>query len=603
MHWGRGMSFFFWLGRARRLLPAVFPRRRRPLRRGGQWVEPLEDRTLLSVQMIFDYTYDVTGFFDPAGRRDVLEAAGDEVGHRLYDNLLDITQSGSNTWTAQFFNPSNGVQVDIPGLVVAEDELTIYVGARDLGIDEVGNGGYGGFEAGGDQAWLERVKARGQDGALLATPTDFGPWGGSIAFDDDTDWHFGLDLVGLDSGEVDFYSVAVHELGHVLGINPLNGSWNRHVVEGQFEGPAAMAEFDGVDAVPLDGDNGHWADGVTDGGQEAAMDPSLDNGTRKLFTDLDRAGLVDIGWGVAPLTHTIDVPDGIGHTIVVEDDPVAGNNQSRVTIDGTDVTDFINPADTLFINGADGDDAISINGIDSRFAVRIVVEGRGGADSIAIDSAFTLSVDIDGGDGQDTLEGGAGDDTLDGGAGDDQLVGGDGNDIVIGGDGPDVLTGGNGNDSLDGGAGDNDTLVADAGDDTLNGGSGTGDRVQADGDVDFTLTDVSLEGIGNDVLAGVEQVVLTGGADANRHDAIAFSGQVTLIGAAGNDTLLGGSGDDFLSGNAGSDRLDGGAGNDRLLGGSGPDDLAGGDGNDMIRGQGGNLDTLAGGLGPSRTTS
>ena len=36
------------------------------------------------------------------------------------------------------------------------------------------------------------------------------------------------------------------------------------------------------------------------GSQEAAMDPTLSAGTRKYFTELDWAGLADVGWEVVP---------------------------------------------------------------------------------------------------------------------------------------------------------------------------------------------------------------------------------------------------------------------------------------------------------------
>ena len=132
-------------------------------------------------------------------------------------------------------------------------------------------------------------------------------------------------------------------------------------------------------------------------------------------------------------------------------------------------------------------------------------------------SAFTL--------GPETLEGGDGTDTLRGGSGNDTLRGGLGNDS---------LSGGLGNDSIDGGTGV-DTLVETA-------------------DVDLTLTNTSLVGLGTDVLTAIESAILTGGLGGNRLDASAFTvGPVTLDGGAGNDTLLGGTGNDTLKGGDGFD--------------------------------------------------
>jgi MYXO-CTERM domain-containing protein len=54
--------------------------------------------------------------------------------------------------------------------------------------------------------------------------------------------------------------------------------------------------------VALASDLAHWAGGTLStfegASQEAAMTPSIANGTRKNFTDLDFAAMNDIGWQV-----------------------------------------------------------------------------------------------------------------------------------------------------------------------------------------------------------------------------------------------------------------------------------------------------------------
>ncbi len=142
--------------------------------------------------------------------------------------------------------------------------------------------------------------------------------------------------------------------------------------------------------------------------------------------------------------------------------------------------------------------------------------------------------------------------------------------------------------------GSGDFLSGGNGDDTLNGGGGTRDRIVEQGNVDFTLTNGSLTGLGNDVIGGIDLAILTGGSGANRLDASGFSGKVTLDGSTGDDTLIGGSNRDRLVGGSGNDNLDGGADNDWLLGGSGDDFLFGNQGEDTILGEGGS-DTLQGG--------
>ena len=131
-------------------------------------------------------------------------------------------------------------------------------------------------------------------------------------------------------------------------------------------------------------------------------------------------------------------------------------------------------ADTVVVNGTDGDDGIAVAG-DARgvFVIglsaqvnikgadttidRLAINALGGDDVVdASDlSAAAIALLADGGDGDDTLNGGAGNDTLNGGAGNDKLNGGDGDDTLNGGDGDDELFGGPGQDVLDGGPGDN----------------------------------------------------------------------------------------------------------------------------------------------------
>ena len=147
---------------------------------------------------------------------------------------------------------------------------------------------------------MELVSARGQTGALTANPTDFGPWGGSISFDNSgaTNWFYGLDTNGLGGSQTDFRTVAEHEIGHVLGVG-ISPSWSTYVSAGTFVGPASTAARGGQ-AVPLDPNAQHWAPGTKSDGVDALMDPTVQNGLRRTFTSLDYAGLQDIGWAVQP---------------------------------------------------------------------------------------------------------------------------------------------------------------------------------------------------------------------------------------------------------------------------------------------------------------
>lgn len=265
--------------------------------RGPLGFEALEPRTLLSVSIEIDYTYDSNGFFDDADRRVVMEAAADYLGSLLNDSLSAIVPGGPNEWRLRFNDPSSGTPVEVTNPTIDEDELLVFVGGRDLGGDTLGLGGAGGWQAVGTSTFLNIVEGRGQSGATGpdAGQTDTALWGGSIAFDTDTNWHFGLTTEGLAGNEHDFYSVALHEMIHVLGFSDGTPAFaNLISISGEFMGPASMAVS--ADTSLLPGDPGHWDEGLSSAGQETLMDPTFSRGIRKLVTPLDFAAMQDIGW-------------------------------------------------------------------------------------------------------------------------------------------------------------------------------------------------------------------------------------------------------------------------------------------------------------------
>ena len=110
------------------------------------------------------------------------------------------------------------------------------------------------------------------------------------------------------------------------------------------------------------------------------------------------------------------------------------------------------------------------------------VDVADGDDEISVDGAIPVILDLDGGDGDDTVSGGvyadyvyggAGDDLISGGGGDDFLDDGAGDDKVDAGDGADRFYGRAGDDVFNGGPG-NDVFngIDSTGADEFNGGSG-----------------------------------------------------------------------------------------------------------------------------------
>lgn len=308
--------------------------------------------------------------------------------------------------------------------------------------------------------------------------------------------------------------------------------------------------------------------------------------------DFNAAGSVSVA------THTINLANGSPHSVIIQDDGVAGNGVSQVTIDGV-TTPFAVPTTSLIINGGDNADSISVTSLDSTFAGEVVVTGNAGNDSIDV-SAIGLATSLSGGTGNDLLLGGAAADFLNGGAGNDTAAGNSGSDTINGGSGRDSLDGGDGDDTVSGQGSSGDVLTGGPGIDRVNGGAGV-DTVSETANVDFVLTASLLTGNGDDTLLGIERAILVGGSGDNQIDASMFTGPdiegVLLLGGSGNDILIGSPHVDQLNGSAGLDTLLGGNSRDTLRGGSGADVLNGGSGNDLIVGQGGSGDVLTGGTG------
>jgi hypothetical protein len=269
------------------------------------------------------YDQDPNGFFanNPAAKT-ALRAAADFYEPLIHDSLLAINPGNTgNGWTATIENPSTGASgYVLPAFVVPADTIIIFANGRALG-SAVGRGGPGGQSTqttNGDANWPPTVRFRGQAGAALATPTDFGRWGGYVTFNTSTTWSYSLTDPTADG--VPFLSAALHEIGHVLGIgSPVTtASWANKVVNRQFTGAHAVQVYGGN--VPLNGTD-HWLDNdedVEEAGvlsktygafgtphgtaQNGLMDPKLPSTGNHyaVMTELDLAALRDIGWEVDP---------------------------------------------------------------------------------------------------------------------------------------------------------------------------------------------------------------------------------------------------------------------------------------------------------------
>jgi hypothetical protein len=283
-----------------------------------------------------DYTYDVGGFFGPgnpqgaaagAQARSALEAAAALFTNMLDDSFSPIAvpatfhSSASDgmvawQWTSTFNNPSTGNQVllthSTPGHSIAADEYVIFAGARNLTGAAIG--GPGGFSWNNGASGSFSVNEINQINSITSTfqnqverrgqASGFTRWGGSVAFDTipPAPWHFGNTTLPP-ANTNDFFSFAVHELAHALGFGS-SSEWDQLTTGLAFYGPNAQAVYGSP--VPL-ADAGHWASSALStplgGGpsQQVLMTPISTPGSRRVFTELDAAGMRDIGWTVVPV--------------------------------------------------------------------------------------------------------------------------------------------------------------------------------------------------------------------------------------------------------------------------------------------------------------
>lgn len=251
-----------------------------------------------AIELEFDYTYDDAGFFTTA-HQNILNSVASEFGSRLTDSLAAINSGGTDSYRARIAPLTNDSRELTDPISIPEDTIRIYLGTQSLGTTTLGFGGIG-FEAGGSSDFTSLLDNRGQS---APSSVDVGPITGTIVFNADSPWYLDNDVSTVESfGGNDFYSAAVHEVAHVLGIGTSN-AWNNLISGSTFTGSAATQVNGGAVALA---DSGHVSGALrsTFMGQlqQPALSPWLLQGTRKYMTDLDWALLSDIGWEVQSVT-------------------------------------------------------------------------------------------------------------------------------------------------------------------------------------------------------------------------------------------------------------------------------------------------------------
>ena len=361
--------------------------------------------------------------------------------------------------------------------------------------------------------------------------------------------------------------------------------------------------------------NGNDPDGAVDSADVTSIDVSGGPGANNInlagvngtdFTTLTSV-TVDAGDGNDTINGTQladELEGGNGDDRIIGDNNPAGSHDESRGESGND-TMVWNPGDGDDINeGADGSDTVEVNGggkeqfevTPGRFA-RVQPDPTFGA-PFTVDFSTSEKLDLNAGAADDivNMAGGALGLAID-------VDGGEGNDTIDGSDAPDLLAGGNGNDRLIGdnnAAGTRDVSRGDAGNDTLVWNPGDGD-------------DVNEGGEGSDVI----EVNGGGGGEVFEFKASAIPGRAAFdrtgpnppgpfnldIGTAERLDLNANGGDDSLNAAGVAGGLagwtidaEGGDGNDNLAGASlAVDLLSGGAGADTLRSRDQSADTLTGG--------
>jgi hypothetical protein len=318
-----------------------------------------------------DYSYDTNNFFDTQGKKDAIQAAANRFSNIITSSLLAVDASYGNDWRVGFSHPGTGVYYQIStaassgvdslaGAGVADeynssfalptDTWILFAGGRSLG----GSAGVGGTGTGLN--WSSVLDDPSGPHRRNLGVEGLPVWGGSLSFDNTRNWHFDPNTAAS-GGDVDFYSIATHEVGHVLGLSTSWSDFTDNVAGDIFSGPNAVAAYNSDNGTSetglslVGGGNNHWGDGAYDsrifaqgdpnyvgtvgagGLQDLLMEPMANfrPGVRRFeVTNVEVGALQDIGWSIVtmPTDQTLQVRWGketISTGEVVWSDPVTVN--------------------------------------------------------------------------------------------------------------------------------------------------------------------------------------------------------------------------------------------------------------------------------------
>ena len=235
----------------------------------------------VTFHITIDYRFDTKGFFASADRKKALEGAARIWGRLIKDDFAKVPKGTP----IKVRDPEHPAEPAV-GLDIDDDieDLVIFVGSSTFaGSVTASSQATAGLAAITDDALRTSLDQR-----FHGMP--FQPWTGWISFDDGEPWYFDADPdvpKTIPAGKLDFVSVALHEMGHVLGFGTAD-AFKALAKNGTFTGAKAKAANGGT-APALSSDGGHFASTVLVSGKRPLMDVSDAAATRYLPTSIDIA--------------------------------------------------------------------------------------------------------------------------------------------------------------------------------------------------------------------------------------------------------------------------------------------------------------------------
>jgi hypothetical protein len=325
-----------------------------------------------AINIVLDYSDDTFFAAHPTAKAS-LEAAAQEISNLIISPLNATATSNAETvnsamvtfnYSLSIKNPTTGQPQTINAAALPANQVRIYVGMQNIETgSEEGQGGPGSVGVSANVSYFNQsdvpaaVAATALDantnltrggGPIINTLSspgfsgipnsqfsfNFGSLAGNLWFDSDTNndnttdsdavlnnfWQFDH-TKPVGPGQLDFYSVALHEMLHALGFST-SASWTARDSSGSpanWTGAQVIAlEGTGTNVLQPDGEhiNSNLLSTTFNGDQlqQPVMSPTINIGTRKQVTDLDLAFMRDIGWQTAVLgdmnqDHHFDAKD------------------------------------------------------------------------------------------------------------------------------------------------------------------------------------------------------------------------------------------------------------------------------------------------------